>query len=72
MSFNGSFTREKRKITVPQEEMPQPGPQTYNTMSSFEKLYNVKGAGTIGKSRKGVDFTLVHPQFKPQIVKGLL
>jgi hypothetical protein len=39
---------------------------------ALEKLIKIKGAGTIGRSRKPFDITHVHPQFKTHVIKGLL
>lgn len=68
MSFNGSFTREKRKVDRYIQKENSPGPQSYDILSAMENLEGLKGAATIGKSRKGIDFTLVHPQFIKHII----
>lgn len=72
MSFNGSFTREKRNVSSYMPKVVSPGPQSYDTNQAHGSLNTIKGAGTIGKGKKGIDFTLVHPQFNKHVIKGLL
>lgn len=63
MSFNGSFTREKRNLGKLNELMSTPGPVDYDTRTRYESFNNIKGAGTIGKSQRRIDVKLMKPEF---------
>ena len=63
MSLNGSFSKERRKIHDLNDSL-LPGPQTYNVEEALLKLDNIKGAGTIGKSRIKWEVTHYGPLFR--------
>ena len=75
MSFNGSFTREKRDLNPPSKVDKKyqngPSPQSYDTQVCFQRLKSHKGAGTMGKGSKELDIRMMQPQFK-KYIKGIV
>ncbi|CAI2367720.1 unnamed protein product [Moneuplotes crassus] len=57
-SFDGSFTKAKRNISRYRSKR-SPGPSDYDTKTAYKNLNSIVGAGTIGKSRRNIDVTLM-------------
>jgi hypothetical protein len=67
MSFNGSFSRDKRNLDKLTDFIITPGPHEYDTISNHASFKNIRGAGTIGKGRRQIDVKLMKSDFVKEL-----